>query len=315
MPSFKLLTYATAGAAPRAGVLVGDQVHDAAALLAGAGIADPATTLGILAQWERAEPALRRAAAQSPAGGRPLAEVQLKAPILYPGAYFCAASNYYEHAKEMNPDRVATRDGKQPYFFIKTGRHTTVGPGEPIRAPRISTKLDWELELGAVIGRPCHNVTVAQALDYVAGYTIVNDLSARDLARREDWPRWGADWFGQKVFDDATPVGPWITPAADFGDPQNATLKLWVNDQIMQDSTTGDMIFSTAEQIEYIARRLTLQPGDVIATGTPGGVGVKRGLFLKPGDVIRMEIGGIGSMVNPVVAAQAAAVTPQAAAQ
>lgn len=305
MTSFKLLSYVAADS-PRAGILVDDKVFDAAALLTGSGVADPHTTLGILAEWARAEPALRRAVATIPAGGRNLADIALTAPILYPGAYYCVASNYYEHAKEMNPDRAAGKDGKQPYFFLKPGRHATLGPNEPIRLPRVSQKLDWEVELGAVIGRPAANVSVARALDYVAGYTIVNDLSARDLARREDWPRWGADWFGQKVFAGAMPIGPWITPAADITDPQAVPLKLWVNDNLMQDSTTGDMIFSIAEQIEYLSRRLELLPGDVIATGTPGGVGVKRGIFLKDGDVVRMEIGGVGAMSNPVVGQVAA---------
>jgi 2-keto-4-pentenoate hydratase/2-oxohepta-3-ene-1,7-dioic acid hydratase in catechol pathway len=312
MSGFKLLTYLAAGG-PRAGVLIGDTIHDAAGLLPT--IPDPSTVLGILDAWNDAEPLLRSASVTPPAGGIRLADVTLKAPILYPGAIFCAASNYYAHAKEMNPDRLATRDGKQPYFFLKTGRHTTLGPGDPIRVPRVTAKLDWEVELGAVIGRPCHNVTLGQALDCVAGYTIVNDLSARDLGRREDWPRFGVDWFGQKVFDGAAPIGPWIVPAADIGDPQNLALKLWVNDQIMQDSSTGDMIFNVAEQIEYIARRLTLLPGDVVATGTPGGVGAARGIFLKPGDVIRMEIGGIGSMRNPVVEAPSTAERSAAAAQ
>ncbi len=160
--------------------------------------------------------------------------------------------------------------------------------------------MDWELELGAVIGKPAKNLSTEEALSCVAGYTILNDVSARDLARRTDWP-FVTDWFGQKTFDDAMPMGPWIVPARQIGDPQDLTLKTWINGTLMQDSNTSDMIFSLAEQIEYLTRRVTLYPGDVVATGTPAGVGSTRGQFLRPGDVIQMEIGKIGSFTTPVI--------------
>jgi 2,4-didehydro-3-deoxy-L-rhamnonate hydrolase len=199
----------------------------------------------------------------------------------------------------MDPRRNVTREGKQPYFFLKPSLHTTVGPDEPIRIPRVTQKLDWEVELAVVVGRAAANLTVENAFSCIAGYTIVNDLSCRDLAKRDDW-QFVSDWFGQKVFDTSMPMGPWITPAQDIADPQNLALKLWLNDELQQNANTGGMIFNIAEQIEYVSRRLTLRPGDVIATGTPGGVGAPRGLFLKSGDVIRVEIEGIGSMHNPV---------------
>lgn len=299
MADFKLLTYSSEGK-PRAGILVGDTVIDAAEALAGAGLADPGTVLGLLRDWPRALPALEKAAA-NPGGGRKLAGLRLEAPVQVPGAYFCAAANYYDHFKEMNPDREFKKEGKECYFFIKTGVHATHGPHDPIRLPSCSKQIDWEIELGVVIGKPTRNATLKTAMDCIAGYTICNDLSARDLGRRQDWPQFASDWFGQKEFEGSMGQGPWITPAGQVADPYKMTLKLWVNDQLMQNSTAAQLVFNIAEQIEYLSRRLTLRPGDVIATGTPAGVGRPRGIFLKPGDTVRLEIGGIGTMENKVV--------------
>lgn len=300
MPTFKLLTYLRQGQ-PRSGVAIGDFVYDAAELLRGRGPAAAETTLSLLEEWDKVLPLLNAAAADPPTSiaRTPIDQVTLKAPILFPGAYFCAAANYYSHSREMKPDRVVTREGKQPYFFVKPSRHTTIGPNELIRLPSVSRKVDWEIELAAVIGRRASGLTVANALSCVAGYTIVNDLSARDLAKRDDW-QFVSDWFGQKVFETSMPMGPWIVPAADIPDPQNVSLKLWLNGELQQNARSSDMLFSLAEQIEYVSRRLELRPGDVIATGTPAGVGAPRGLFLKSNDVIRMEIDGIGAMENRV---------------
>ena len=133
------------------------------------------------------------------------------------------------------------------------------------------------------------------------GYTCMNDLSARDLSRRADWPRFGVDWFGHKNFETAAPMGPWITPADQIADIYACQLRLWVNEEKMQDTLIADLIFNIAELIEYLSRRMTLFPGDVIATGTPSGVGRPRGIFLKPGDKVRVEISGVGTLENPVV--------------
>jgi 2-keto-4-pentenoate hydratase/2-oxohepta-3-ene-1,7-dioic acid hydratase in catechol pathway len=299
MSDFRLVTYSADGKM-RAGILVGDNVIDAAEALAGAGLAEPGTMLGLLRQWDKALPALEAAAAKGGAG-RKLASVRLEAPIQYPGAYFCAAANYYDHFKEMNPDKEFKKEGKDCYFFLKSGVHSTIGPQDPIRLPSSSKQIDWEIELGAVIGRPTRHATLKNAMDAVAGYTICNDLSARDLGRRADWPQFASDWFGQKEFDGGMGLGPCILPAKFVSDPYKLPLKLSVNGQMMQDSVAGQMVFNIAEQIEYISRRLTLQPGDVIATGTPAGVGRPRGIFLKPGDTVRLEIGGIGAMEAKVI--------------
>lgn len=306
MASYRLLTYAEAGvggAEPRPGLLLVESrvVVDLRRALA----EERATVLSLLEDWDRARPRLEALADEgSKEHGAPLASVRLLAPILYPGAYWMAAANYHDHHAEMNPDRPPIdKTTTRPYFFLKAGRHNTLGPDEPVRYPRTSQKMDWEAELGAVIGRPARDVSVASALDYVAGYTICNDLSLRDLARRTDWS-FGSDWLGQKNFDGGIPVGPWITPASEVADPQDLRIKLWVNDELMQDQTTGQMVFDVREQIAYLSEQITLLPGDVIATGTPSGVGRPRGIFLKPGDEVRITIGDLGTLRNPIVGSE-----------
>jgi 2-keto-4-pentenoate hydratase/2-oxohepta-3-ene-1,7-dioic acid hydratase in catechol pathway len=152
-----------------------------------------------------------------------------------------------------------------------------------------------------VIGGPARNVPLDRALDYVAGYTIGNDLSARDLTKRphvSDTSPFKFDWLGQKNFDDGCPLGPWIVPADEIPDPQNLALKLWVNDVIKQDSHTSKMIFTLAEQIAHLSTMITLQPGDLILTGTAAGVGLARKEFLKPGDVVKIWIENVGTLTN-----------------
>ena len=152
-----------------------------------------------------------------------------------------------------------------------------------------------------VIGRPTRNISEERALDAVAGYLIVNDLSARDLMKREGSP-FVYDWVGQKCFEDAAPMGPWLTPAAYIRDPNDMAIKLWVNGVLKQNSNTGRLVHNIAEQIAYLSRHITLQPGDVIATGTPAGVGMPRGEFLKAGDEVRIEIDGCGTLTNTMIA-------------
>jgi 2-keto-4-pentenoate hydratase/2-oxohepta-3-ene-1,7-dioic acid hydratase in catechol pathway len=169
-----------------------------------------------------------------------------------------------------------------------------------VRLPGFTRQLDWEAELGAVIARPTRNIPESWALDAVAGYVIVNDLSARDLMKREGTP-FIYDWVGQKCFEDAAPMGPWLTPAAYVPDPNNLSIKLWVNGVLKQDSNTSLMVHGIAEQVAYLSRHLTLQPGDVIATGTPAGVGMPRGEFLKAGDEVQIEIANCGTLRNRMI--------------
>lgn len=249
---------------------------------------------GILARWEEVSAALE---SLSEPTSKPLS-VTPDAP-LRPTRIFAAASNYVEHADEMGTV-LESKKNSNPYMFTKMSS-TVVGPGEPVVIPRESQKVDWEVELGVVIGKRGRRVPVAAALEHVAGYTVVNDISARDLTRRNDYP-FKFDWFQGKNFDTFCPLGPWIVPARAIEDPQVLRLRLDVNDETMQDASTAGMIFNVREQIAYLSSMLTLEPGDVIATGTPTGVGMGRGIFLKPGDVMRASIENIGTLENPVEA-------------
>ena len=216
-----------------------------------------------------------------------------------PARIFAAAANYVEHAEEMGTV-LAAKANSNPYIFMKADT-AVIGPGAKVVIPPESKQVDWEVELGVVIGREARFVSVDKALDYVAGYTVVNDVSARDLNVRSDFP-FKFDWFQGKSFDTFAPIGPWIVPKSCIADPQKLKLQLKVNDETMQDADTGGMIFTVREQIAYLSKILTLKPGDVIATGTPTGVGMARGIFLKPGDVMEATVEGIGALRNPVAA-------------
>lgn len=301
MADFKLLNYAGKNGEARPGILAGgDAVLDLQDALPGKAWA--ASTLDVLGAWDEALPALRSLAGAPQGATRNLAEARLLAPLLYPPAIYCAGANYMEHAEEMSAEgKGVDKAATQPYFFLKSGPHCVIGPGAEIRLPGVSKKVDWEAECAVVIGRRGRNIRAADAMKHVAGYTILNDLSARDLSRRPDWPRWNIDWFGHKNFETAAPMGPWITPADAVADIYACRLRLWVNDEKMQDALVSGLIFDIAEMIEYLSRRFTLLPGDVISTGTPSGVGRPRGIFLKPGDRVRVELGGVGVLENPVV--------------
>jgi 2-keto-4-pentenoate hydratase/2-oxohepta-3-ene-1,7-dioic acid hydratase in catechol pathway len=300
--AYRLVTYA-GDSGPRAGLVIGEEVFDAAALT---GTAGDAIVLGILEDWAAAQERLAKAAA-APGKGRPLADTRLLAPIRWPSAIYCAGANYADHAAEMAraQNRPPPPDphtlGLKPWHFIKAGRSTLAAPGETVTITGLSQTMDWEIELAAVIGKRAKNVSLAQALDHVAGYTIANDLSARDVGRRAGVPDdspFKFDWVAHKNFDGSCPLGPWIVPAGDIPDPQNLGLKLWVNDVVKQDSNTGKMIFSIAEQIAHLSSRITLNPGDVVLTGTPSGVGAARKEFLKSGDEVKLWIEHIGTLTN-----------------
>jgi 2-keto-4-pentenoate hydratase/2-oxohepta-3-ene-1,7-dioic acid hydratase in catechol pathway len=301
MSSFKLLNYAGTNGAPRAGILVGgDTVVDLCDALPNN--AWSLSTLAVLNAWEEALPALHALAAAPRGTQLPLASVRLLAPIYYPPAIYCTGANYMAHAEEMSAEGAGVdKATTQPYLFLKSAQHCMIGPNDAIHLPNTSKKVDWEAECAVVIGKRGRNISVADAMKHVAGYTIMNDVSARDLSRRPDWPRWNIDWFGHKNFETAAPMGPWITPADQVADIYQCRLQLWVNQEKMQDTLVDKLIFNIAELIEYLSRRMTLLPGDVIATGTPSGVGRPRGIFLKPGDKVRIELDGVGTLENPVV--------------
>jgi 2-keto-4-pentenoate hydratase/2-oxohepta-3-ene-1,7-dioic acid hydratase in catechol pathway len=303
MASFKLATY-QAAAGPRAGVVLDERVLDAATL---AGRPGYATMLGILDDWDAAQDAIEAAAARGGTGdARPLDGTKLLAPVLWPSAIYCAGANYGDHMAEMArvqnipPEPDPRSRGLKPWHFIKASR-SIVETGAAVKLPAYSQMVDWEAELVGVIGRVARNVSVERALDHVAGYTVANDLSARDASRRphiSDISPFKFDWVGQKSFDDACPLGPWLVPARQIADPQQLGIKLWVNDAIKQDSHTSRMIFSLAEQIAFLSTRITLYPGDLILTGTPAGVGMARKEFLKAGDVVKVWVENVGTLVN-----------------
>jgi 2-keto-4-pentenoate hydratase/2-oxohepta-3-ene-1,7-dioic acid hydratase in catechol pathway len=302
---YKLATYRSSDG-PRAGLVIGDEVFDAARLT---GNAAYMTVLGILENWKSAEGALKKAAAgaaKSRAKRQPLTKTKLLAPVRFPSAIYCAGANYADHAAEM-----AKREGNPPppdphtlglkaWHFLKASR-ALADPGTTVKISGYAKNMDWEVEVAAVIGRIAKDVTQGKALAYVAGYTVANDLSARDRGRRANVPdaspfKW--DWTKHKTFEGSCPLGPWIVPASDIGDPQKLGLKLWVNGTLKQDSNTSDMIFTLAEQIEQLSAGMTLYPGDVILTGTPAGVGAGRGEFLKAGDVVKLWVEKIGEIEN-----------------
>ena len=294
----RLVTYAApATGLPRAGVVRDGAVHDMQAVL---GPAAPDTVLAALERWDEVRAGLAAARRAAPVG--PVDAVRLLAPILYPRALFCAGANYTDHVAEMArvlglPDEEPRKDGGKPWHFVATPAHSVVGPDAAVAIPAYSGKLDWEAEIGVVIGRPARNVAADQAMAHVAGLTIINDLSARDWVGRPEVPvgspfHWG--WMSQKCFEGAKPMGSWIVPLEGIADLDDLSVRLWVNDRLMQDSNSRNLIFGMAEQVAHLSSRVTLLPGDVIATGTPAGVGMARGVFLQPGDEVRIEVGQVG---------------------
>src|SRR5581483_5711572 len=207
----------------------------------------------------------------------PQAVARLHAPLADPGKFICIGLNYKDHAAETgNPIP------KEPPIFAKWA-NAVLDPGEPILRPRGSQQLDWEVELGVVIGRTARGVRREDALDHVWGYTIINDVSARDFQFITS--QWGAG----KISDTFAPMGPWIADRSEIPDPHVLELKTWVNGKVMQDGTTRNFIFDVRYIVSYLSGLMTLAPGDVIATGTPAGVGLGRKppVWLQPGDVVR----------------------------
>jgi 2-keto-4-pentenoate hydratase/2-oxohepta-3-ene-1,7-dioic acid hydratase in catechol pathway len=317
--SYRLATYADSSGAPRAGLVVDQLLIDLSQGLASSparGLASTVTSvLDVLQHWELMVPQLREMARvargwDSPLRTLPLAGAALLAPILYPGTVFCAGANYRDHVAEMSralnlpPEPDPHQLGLKPWHFIKSSASCVRGPGTRIALPAYSNKVDWEAEIAIVIGRECRDVSVEQAMQYVAGLTIVNDLSARDHLRRAGVPAespFRFDWVSQKCFDGALPLGPWICPLDDIKDHRNLGIRLWVNDELMQDSSSANLIFSMEEQIAHLSSRLTLRPGDLIATGTPAGCGAARGRFLQPGDRVRIWVESVGELSNEFI--------------
>lgn len=221
----------------------------------------------------------------------PLADVRLLAPIPEPGKIVCVGLNYRDHAAEAGiplPD--------EPVLFAKFA-NSIVGPGAQIVVPQAVRRVDYEAELGVVIGRRAHRVTPEAALECVAGYVCANDVSARDLQPKN------GQWTRGKAVDTFLPTGPWLVTADEIPDPQTLAIRCEVNGELLQDSNTAEMIFGVAELVSFISQTMTLEPGDLVVTGTPAGVGFARTppRWLVPGDTVTVEIEGVGRLTNSVV--------------
>ena len=227
---------------------------------------------------------------------------KLLAPIK-PVAILCIGLNFHQHAAE-----TGLKPPKYPVLFMKNPASIN-NPGDPVVIPKSCfnpPEVDYEAELAVIIGKAAKNISAEQALNYVFGYTIANDISARRWQKKAG----GMQWTRSKSFDTFCPLGPTIITADEIPNPQNLQIKCNLNDKVMQDAVTSDMIFSVAEIIEYLSEETTLLPGTLILTGTPSGVGFARNppVYLKPGDKVEITIKGIGSLVNPVVASNSLAI-------
>ena len=272
--------------ATHVGVVVDGAVVDLAA-------AAPALPRDLVAMLAAGPAALARAksAAASARERLPLASVALAAPILRPPKFLAIGLNYADHVAESGLEAP-----KLPTVFNKQST-CVAGPNDDVHLPRISSALDYEGELGFVIGRRCRHVPRDRAHEVIAGYLVVNDVTVRD------WQLRVPTWTMGKSFDTHGPLGPWLTTSDEAGDPHGLRVRTWVNGELRQDSNTKHLIFDCFAVVEHLSTAFTLEPGDVVATGTPGGVGIamKPPRLLSTGDVVRIEIDGLGFLENPVV--------------
>jgi len=300
----RYITFSTADApAPRLGVAAGDRVIDLQTVAAAVGAAPPPPRLldligGGPHLWRRVADMVQRAGTR--VGGVPMREIHWHAPIPHPPKnVFCVGRNYAAHAAEGARARgVAVTLPKVPMFFTKAPT-AVIGPYDDVPWHQAATQqVDWEAELGVIIGTAGCNITRDAALDHIFGYTIVNDVTARDLQDLH------GQFFKGKSLDGSCPIGPSVVTADEFGDPHVKRVALRVNGVVKQDGNTRDMIFPIDVLIEWLSQALTLEPGDIIATGTPEGCGFARTPpeFMQDGDIMETEVEGIGTMRNRIVA-------------
>lgn len=256
--------------------------------------------MAMMEAWDELSPTLRR---WTPDPADAVEDARVLAPLRYPRKLICVAANYADHLREMGHELPAVPPA--PFFFLLPPSTTLIADGEPIRmSADPSWRVDWEAELAVVIGRAGRQIRETEALEHVAGFSILNDVTARGLSKREDplAPPFTYDWMGAKGIDTFCPMGPGITPAWLVDDPQALGIRCWINDVLKQDGNTADMLVGLAPLIAAISETMTLEPGDVVATGTPAGVGNARGDQLHHGDRVTIEIEGIGRLSNPVLA-------------
>ena len=238
-------------------------------------------------------PALRERLERATGPAIALEEVRLEAPIHDPQKFLGIGMNYRQHAEEARRAGIAIPPSQM--WFNKQVSCIS-GPFDPVVKPRVSEQMDYEIELGVVIGRRCRHVCARDAHAVIAGYLIVNDLSARD------WLKKSPTFTLGKSFDTHGPLGPWLTTGDEIADPLALQMTLTVNGEQRQHASTGDMIYNIDQQIEYLSSVMTLEPGDVLATGTPSGIGAPTGRFLQPGDLLHLTIDGLGAIEHRVVA-------------
>jgi 2-keto-4-pentenoate hydratase/2-oxohepta-3-ene-1,7-dioic acid hydratase in catechol pathway len=282
----KLVTFVHNGST-RIGALVGaDRVVD----FSQADPSLPGDMIGLLRGGEAALAAARQAAGSSQTIA--LADVKLLAPVPHPDKIICIGLNYSDHAAETGQPIP-----KFPIVFSKYS-NTVIATGENIVLPRVSNEVDYEAELGFVIGKTARHVSAANALEYIAGYMPINDVSARDYQTRI------SQWTMGKTFDTFAPMGPALVTSDEVGDPGNLAINLTINGETLQNSNTNKLIFGVPQLVEALTEVMTLQPGDVVSTGTPPGVGMARNpkRYMRPGDVVNITIEKLGTLSNPVVA-------------
>ena len=284
----KLITFQTADGL-RLGVVTAEGVLPVESSDAG----DALTLQTLFTQGEAALPRVRAAVERSPGAGALLQESDLRlGPCVYqPGKILCVGLNYRRHAEETGAPFPQT-----PVLFSKFN-NTLAAACEAVPLPKVASQYDYEVELGVVIGRRASSVPVERALEYVLGYCTANDLSARDLQTRT------SQWLLGKTLDRFCPVGPYLVTRDEVPDPQRLALRTWVNGELRQNSSTADMIFSVAEIVSYASQYMTLEPGDLIITGTPEGVILgmpEPRTWLKPGDEVIVEVEGLGRLITPL---------------
>ena len=329
--TFSLARVSLDGRSPQAAMVLGDRVIPLQTLAKEGHLALPMSDFGsvrtLLDAWDSVLPVLQalsrqltgeRPALDPKALGVPASTVGFLPPVDSPRHVFCIGANYRQHVIGLmlgDPDMrglgregvtdpaelrrlaEATMDeraaGGRPYAFIRFP-DTLIGAHQSVYLPRDIQKPDWELELAVIIGRRARNIVAAEAMSCVAGYAIINDLTARERVFRKDMPAMGADWLLGKNWQDSAPFGPLFVPACFVKDPYDLRIQLNLNDRVMQDESTSDMVIRIDRQIEFLSSIIELQPGDVIATGSPAGNGSHYGVFLKPGDVMTGSITGLG---------------------
>lgn len=316
---YQLFAYRAGACSHKTGIRIGEEHFDLGALAERFGIEglDGCSIYQLLGEWGKHSGLLRKLVADAVEKLADLSDsvldldrVRFGVPMGGPVTIYGAGANYRDHVEamakafSMNLCLDPKSEGVPPWHFIKPGLPTMAATGEEVKIPHDSKMFDWEAELAVIIGKSARNVEVENAGQYIAGYSCANDLSARDMLKREQVDAsspFRFDWIGHKCFTGSCPLGPYFTPAEFVEDAENLDIKLWRNGKIEQNSNTCNHLYNIAEQISYLSKQLELLPGDIILTGTPAGVGTEKGVFLKSGDTLKVWIEGLGELDTSIV--------------